>query len=277
MTILRAFALTGSLAILIAGSSRLAGVRESSSVDLVPAHQAIVLAELFTSEGCSSCPPADEILRQLVEKQPVTRVTVLGLSEHVDYWNRLGWIDPFSSAAFSKRQSEYAARVFRSTSIYTPQIVIDGSQEEVGSDREGIYRKIAHAAQGRKAVVNVVAELPPASAALQIRIKVDVPPEIVVHETSDVAIAITEDNMANDVRRGENGGKHLRHNAVVRKLVTVTALTAQTREWSGTTSITLAPEWKSADLKVVGFLQEQQSRRVVGAGWSDVGSRSAAQ
>jgi hypothetical protein len=115
------------------------------SVAIVPLHKAVVVAELFTSEGCSSCPPADEILSRLVQQQPITDVTVLGLSENVDYWNRLGWVDPFSSPLFSQRQSQYAARIFRSNDVYTPQMIIDGTLEEVGSDSGGVYRKIAQA------------------------------------------------------------------------------------------------------------------------------------
>jgi len=133
MTIRYAVLFTGILAILIVGSFRLAAVPVPSAAVPVPEHKAIVVAELFTSEGCSSCPPADEILSRLVQQQPVPNVTVLGLIENVDYWNRLGWADPFSSPAFSERQSEYAARVFRSSGVYTPQIIIDGSLEEVGS------------------------------------------------------------------------------------------------------------------------------------------------
>lgn len=275
MTIRYAVLFTGILAILIVGSFRLAAVPVPSAAVPVPEHKAIVVAELFTSEGCSSCPPADEILSRLVQQQPVPNVTVLGLSENVDYWNRLGWADPFSSPAFSERQSEYAARVFRSSGVYTPQIIIDGSLEEVGSHAKGVYRKIAQAAQVPKAIVNVVADLPPATTALQIGIKVDVPPEIIVREASDLVIAVAEDNLASDVRRGENDGKRLKHSGVVRRLLTVGTLMAQARRWSGTTSVAITPEWKAADLKVIGFLQEQQSRRVVGAGWSNVRSQAA--
>lgn len=275
MTILRAVSLAGILAILLAGSFRLSGVRESSSAVPVPAHNAIVVAELFTSEGCSSCPPADEVLSRLVQKQPVTGVTVLGLSENVDYWNRLGWVDPFSSSGFTRRQSEYAARVFRSSGVYTPQMVIDGSLEEVGSDAERVYRKISQAAKVPKAAMNIAASLAPDATALQIQIKVEVPPEVTVREPANVILAVTEDNLATDVRRGENGGRHLKHSSVVRRLMTAGTLMPQTRGWSGMTSIAVAPEWKSADLKVIGLLQEQQSRRIVGAGWSIVGSQAA--
>src|SRR5260221_9151119 len=98
------------------------------------APRSIVVVELFTSEGCSSCPPADDVLSQLAHRQPVAGVEVLTLSEHVDYWDRLGWRDPFSSAMYSTRQSNYDARVFHRHGVYTPQLVVDGQLERVGSD-----------------------------------------------------------------------------------------------------------------------------------------------
>jgi hypothetical protein len=98
----------------------------------------VVIAELFTSEGCSSCPPADTLARQLADAQPFDGAHLIVLEEHVDYWDRLGWRDPFSSPQFTKRQTEYNDRVFRSNAIYTPQLVVDGVRECVGSDRSAI-------------------------------------------------------------------------------------------------------------------------------------------
>src|SRR5207244_6474025 len=92
-----------------------------------------ILVELFTSEGCSSCPPADAVLARLHEKQPVPGVEIVALSEHVDYWNYIGWRDPFSDEQFSDRQSRYAKAVGRGR-VYTPQVIVDGRLDVLGSD-----------------------------------------------------------------------------------------------------------------------------------------------
>src|SRR5881296_904459 len=122
MTLRRTLAAVGALGTVLAASyAAISGTRSQPGTPS-PAANALVVAELFTSEGCSSCPPADALLSTLVQ-QTIDGVTVLGLNEHVDYWNRLGWRDPFSSAALTSRQSEYQARVFRDSNIYTPQLV----------------------------------------------------------------------------------------------------------------------------------------------------------
>ncbi len=223
-----------------------------------------VVAELFTSEGCSSCPAADDVLSRLVASQPVAGVEIIALGEHVDYWDRLGWRDPFSSASFTSRQSQYDAKVFHGNSIYTPQIVVDGQSEHVGSDAGAVRRAIEKAAQQPKAAVDVVARVE--GDRVHVDVRVDASPEVPLRDTADVIIAITEDQLVTNVRRGENAGRVLKHSAVVRSLSTVGTLSPRQRTFSVTAPLALSRDWKPEHLRVVVLVQETQSRRMVGAG-----------
>jgi hypothetical protein len=225
----------------------------------------LVVAELFTSEGCSSCPPADAILNELIQKQPIETITVLGLSEHVDYWDREGWVDPFSSADFTKRQLDYHSHTFPHHIVYTPQLILDGHVEHVGNDQRGVYASIIRASIEPRAAIRVTAGAP-ATGSVPVEIKVDIPKDVEVTDNADVVLAITEDKLEADVRGGENGGRHLQHTGVVRKFVTAGTLMQPAREWTGKTSVTLGAGWKPENLKVIAFLQQQQNRRIIGAG-----------
>ncbi len=113
-----------------------------------------VVVELFTSEGCSSCPPADQLLARLQREQPVPGARIIALGEHVDYWDRLGWKDTYSSHEFSERQQDFV-RSWGSNSVYTPQMVVDGMPGFVGSDRRKALQVIARAARSEKVRVEV--------------------------------------------------------------------------------------------------------------------------
>lgn len=258
---------------LVGAGVLLAGIwRAHPSGDLSAAGAAaakrVVVAELFTSEGCSSCPSADAELTRLSADQPIAGVEVLALGEHVDYWDGLGWRDRFSSATFSARQSEYDARVFRSGSIYTPQLVIDGQLQSVGSDAGAVRRAIERAAARPKSAVGVEARIDGHD--IRVDLAIDVPEGVAVRDATDLIVAVTENKLATEVRRGENGGRVLKHDAVVRALVTNGVLPLGQRNWRTSASIGVAKEWRMENLRVVGFLQERDSRRIVGAGASTV-------
>ena len=170
-----------------------------------------VLAELFTSEGCSSCPPADAVLRQLDRLQPVAGARIIVLSEHVDYWNSLGWRDPFSSAEFSRRQAGYA-RILGSE-VYTPQLVIDGRVQLNGSDGRDIQAAIARAAGKAKVPVRIVRAAREGGEAV---VHVTVP--ALPSGKADVWVALADESDQSSVSKGENSGRKLAHVAVVRSL-----------------------------------------------------------
>jgi hypothetical protein len=181
-----------------------------------------VLAELFTSEGCSSCPPADALLMKLDRLQPVTGARIIVLSEHVDYWNQLGWRDPFSSPQFSKRQADYARLI--GSEVYTPQLVIDGRVQLNGSDAKDVQAAITRAAARPKLPVRILQATRQAT-----RQAVREGADAVVHLSvpalpsgrSDVWVAVADESDQSSVTKGENSGRKLAHVAVVRSLTKV--------------------------------------------------------
>lgn len=217
-----------------------------------------VLVELFTSEGCSSCPPADRLLARLAAEQPVAGAEIVPLSFHVDYWDHLGWRDPFSSAAFTRRQGEYS-RAFGSE-VYTPQMVVTGSREFVGSDERAARSAIAAAALGRSAFVRVGTASGQESEG---KIVLDVT-AVAAGADADVFLAITEDRLASDVLRGENAGRRLEHTAVVRELEDLGRIDS-TGRFQGKPTVARDPAWKGGGLHAVVFVQERGSRHVLGA------------
>ena len=217
-----------------------------------PQNRVPVIVELFTSEGCSSCPPADALLVQL-NQQGIPGVQVIALGQHVDYWNHLGWSDRFSSAKFSHRQSVYSSQ-FGLDSVYTPQMVVNGHVQFVGND-DGQARRAINAAalQPLKAIVALTRGDPQ---------KIDVAVSA-AEGAPEVMLALTEDNLTTDVARGENGGRTLRHAAVVRDLRKIGDV--KNGKFSGSQTIHLMPEWRVDNLHAVVFLQNPNTMQIVGA------------
>jgi len=216
-----------------------------------------VLLELFTSEGCSSCPPADALLMKLNDSQPLNGVLVIALEEHVDYWDRQGWRDPFSSAAFTARQRHYAESL-HVESPYTPEMVIDGKTEFVGNDSRAARNELVKASRRAKVPIHLVwREKSPGEASLAVQI--DAAPS-----SGDVLVAITESKLATDVARGENAGRNLKHSAVVRSLTPIGKLKSG-QPFSTDTVVKLASDWKPENISAVVFVQEHSIGRVLAA------------
>lgn len=224
-----------------------------------------VLVELFTSEGCSSCPPADELLIRLDEQQPVAGAQIIVVSEHVDYWDGLGWRDPFSSIEFTQRQDVYRQALGLPAS-YTPQMVVDGQTELIGSLDAKARRAIARAVTRSKAVVSVQPTGPAAADGVAVRVRVTKLPRVADGETADLWIAVTERGLETNVLRGENARRRLRHSAVARRLTRVEPLPAvMPATYDTTIRVALDPAWNRDRLGVVAFIQESSSRHVIGA------------
>ncbi|MCA1616531.1 MAG: DUF1223 domain-containing protein, partial [Acidobacteria bacterium] len=225
--------------------------------------------ELFTSEGCSSCPPADAVLAGLDRTQPVKGVEIIALSQHVDYWNRLGWADPFSSPAFSARQGEYA-RAFGKDGVYTPQMIIDGLTEFPGGNGGRAREAIAKAAQTRKASVSLTAQAQEpeekTSGRVRLRVNVEGLPAVREGDTAEVLLAVTESDLSINVARGENAGRRLSHVGVVRSLKVIGGVDGKAGgTFAADTVVEFGKGMRREKLRAVVFVQERASRRVLGA------------
>ncbi|WP_083322101.1 DUF1223 domain-containing protein [Hymenobacter lapidarius] len=214
-----------------------------------------VVVELFTSEGCSSCPAADAALREMGTEQSVPGVEIIALGQHVDYWNRLGWKDAFSSAQFTERQRWYAQGF--GTGSYTPQAVVNGRYELVGSQRAALAAAVAKAALAPRAAV-ALARATDGALTVQVHSLPTGTP------ASTVQLALTETGLSSKVGAGENSGRLLRHSAVVRSLRTLGTVAAD-GTFAATVPLVLGAGWKPENLRAVVLVQERASRHVVGA------------
>lgn len=224
-----------------------------------------VIVELFTSEGCSSCPPADAILAQLEQTQPVPGVEIIALSEHVDYWNYIGWADPFSSPVFGERQNTYAGSI-GGANIYTPQMVVDGRVEFVGSKLNRALDAVASVAHLPKAKVELSSKREERDATITLKAQATGIPAQAAAESLDLFLAITESELHSNVGRGENAGRKLSHTAVVRQLTLLVSGRPNSIEpLIGETSFKTPTGWNPDHLRAVAFLQERATRKIIGA------------
>ena len=213
-----------------------------------------VLVELFTSEGCSSCPQADAALAALSRTQEVKGAEVIPLELHVDYWNQLGWVDPFSAPEFTARQEAYA-QVFGGDGLYTPQLVVDGASSGVAS-AGGLRRLVERGATAPKAALEV--KVAPANPGVEVTVRA--PPGI----AGRLSLALSEAELSSKVERGENAGRTLAHAPVARLLVEQGAISPEQKVRLG-----LSKAWRRDHLRVVAFVQDPHGR-VVAVGTAPV-------
>ncbi len=206
-----------------------------------------VLVELFTSEGCSSCPSADNALARLAQRQPVEGVELIALGFHVTYWDYLGWKDPYGSPEYGERQRRYAIEGDENR-VYTPQMVVDGERSFVGGEDEA-RAQAAIAGKSPKVPLGLTARVEGDTVVVRVRT------EKAPARGLELWAALAEDGLSSDVKRGENAGRKLAHAAVVRTMVTLPAPKAEEGGFVSETRLKLAPGWKREKLRAVAVLQ----------------------
>jgi hypothetical protein len=217
-----------------------------------------VLVELYTSEGCSSCPPSDALLESLLREQPVARAEIIPIGLHVDYFNSLGWKDTFSSSTFTARQRSYSP-VFGDDNLYTPQIVVDGRQPIEGTRGDLVRRAIEAASERSHLPVSVAARI----VSDKVRLTIGVPAAPATAEKIQLLVAITQDGLSSVVTRGENTGRTLHHVAVARTVQDFDSLSTKSSVIEK--QLSLAKGWGQSGLKALVWLQGTRSREVFGA------------
>ena len=209
-------------------------------------YPAFAVIELFTSEGCSSCPPADDVAIELRQRAQKERLPVYILDFHVDYWNYLGWTDRFSKPEYSQRQRYYASKNHQS-GVYTPQAIVNGGKDFIASRQSLLDQAVAESLKQ------------PAKGAIQLQITEEDGEWILSYELFNVTaedvlqIAVVEDHLQSNVARGENAGRILPHVNVVRLFQSVFD-----PEASGRVSLAIEPDWKKENLSVIAFLQNSK-------------------
>lgn len=238
-----------------AGQSQAPAAR--SSKQLTP-----VLIELFTSEGCSSCPPADAFLSQMDSSQPIPGAQAIVLSEHVDYWNHDGWADPFSSSFFTERQENYV-RALQGSSPYTPQMIVNGNAEVLLSEPARLKQTFLNAAKSPRLPVSIST----------LTIESGSPPTLHAHidvdgasasQSADVFAVVALNQAESQVLHGENGGRHLSHTAVALDLVRIGRL-EKGKPFSHDFQTRLKPGVDPDNLRLIVFVQDPGPGQVLGA------------
>jgi hypothetical protein len=212
-------------------------------------NKGFAVVELFTSEGCSSCPPADKLIERISNENPDKPIYVL--SYHVDYWDHQGWKDPFSARAYTDRQRMYGSWLNLQT-IYTPQIVVNGTTEFVGSDANTAERAISEGLNQNAANTLTLSGKVEHG-------KINVEYREAIHEKrTELLLALVQKKGQSNVRAGENAGRHLSHVQIVRELKRV--------DINGkTASIDVPAGFDAACWELIGLVQRTSDGRITAA------------
>jgi hypothetical protein len=221
-----------------------------------------ILVELFTSEGCSSCPPADALLQKMDASQPVAGGQVIVLSEHVDYWDHDGWKDPNSSPALTDRQSSYVRALGLSTA-YTPQLIVDGTREMRAGDPHQMGQILREAAATPKVPVRISTVSVDAGSPAVLRMHIEADGNFAKHN-ADVYVVVALERVESQVLHGENGGRHLTHVAVVQQLTKIGRL-PRGKTFGEDVQLKLKPGTDPKNVRLVAFVQEPGPGRLLGA------------
>ncbi len=221
--------------------------------------QPVAVIELFTSQGCSSCPSADRLLAQTINEAKRDGRKIFALSFHVDYWNRLGWADPFSTKEYSQRQRAYAAQL-NNNSVYTPQMIVNGSRQFVGSDENDL-----------KDALDKSLHITPAAAfkTLSINLQNNAPPQVKFsldgnYTGCNINFALVSLSETTSIKRGENGGLTLTNENVVRQFISIAA-TAE-----GIINFKASPMPAANNRAIVAYLQQSNNLKIIGAAMAEI-------
>jgi hypothetical protein len=241
---------------MVAESTQAADGEKAQVEDGKESDAPFAVVELFTSEGCSSCPAADALLAEVVQDAQKNGRRVFCLGFHVDYWNRLGWTDPYSTPGFSRRQQAYA-EAMKLDQVYTPQMIVNGGEEFLGSDRRR-SRTVIDAALKKpaKALVKLGEEKPSAPNSVAVSYAVTRAPARAV-----LNVAVVERGLSNEVKRGENSGRTLRHENAVRAFQTVRLDDAE----KGSVELKVPADLVRKSASVIAYVQEADTRGILGA------------
>lgn len=239
----------------------------SASTDTATTKQPVIV-ELFTSEGCSSCPPADSLLKKLSEDQPFDGIEIIALEEHVDYWNHDGWFDPFSSSEYTGRQEDYA-KVLTKSDVYTPQMIVDGRSQFVGNHTHDARDQIRWAAAHPKGRLLLTAVPSTKARTHSFEMRLDPSSTAPADSRLDFYVAVTEKGLSSNVKAGENSGETLQHAPVVRQLKKLHPV-ALPLSGPVNFSVDLQDNWLVYNLTIVVFLAAPQSHEILAAGASPV-------